>query len=113
LNLKTVISTIFRLVAFVVTLAILLPSAVKLNHVFNHHKHEVCKNDDNSTTHFHQSDLDCEFYKFKLTNTYYVNLYPSDNTAKIFNLNTEISYYLYLRTHQQDTSYLRGPPALV
>lgn len=113
MNLKTVIASIFRLLAVVLTLAVLLPSAVKLNHVFNHHQHEVCENDENTKTHFHQSDMDCEFYKFKLTKSYYLDLYRSGEIAKIFNHKTELSYYLFLRTHQQDTSYLRGPPALV
>ncbi|WP_439151208.1 hypothetical protein [Winogradskyella sp.] len=113
MNLKTVIATTFRLFALVLTLAILLPSAIKLNHVFTHHKHEVCENDENSTTHFHEADLDCEFYNFKLTNTYYLDLNPENKISKIFNNKTLLSYYLFLRTHQQDTCYLRGPPALV
>jgi hypothetical protein len=113
LNLKILISAFFRVVAFVLTLAVLLPSAVKLNHVFTHHEHEVCENDGTNTTHFHETDLDCEFYKFKLTKTYYLDLNPVNETSKIFNNKTEVSYYLFLRTHKENNSYLRGPPALV
>lgn len=92
-------------------LAVLLPSAVKLSHVFTHHKHEVCKNDSNDNTHFHELDVDCEFYKFKLNTNYYSGFYTSE-TVILNNYNkAHTSFYLFLRTHLGDTSYLRGPPA--
>lgn len=93
-------------------LAVLLPSAVKLSHVFTHHKHEVCKNDSNDSTHFHELDVDCEFYKFKLNTNYYPGFYASE-TVILNNYNkAHTNFYLFLRTHLSNTSHLRGPPAL-
>jgi hypothetical protein len=113
LNLKTVIAALFKVFAFVLTLAVLFPSAVKLNHAFTHHTHEVCENDATSTTHFHETDLDCDFYKFKLSETHYLELKSQTTTSKELINKTEVSYYSFLQTHQQSKSYLRGPPSLI
>ncbi|APY09571.1 hypothetical protein BWZ20_02630 [Winogradskyella sp. J14-2] len=98
------------MLAVALILAVLLPSAIKLAHAFSHHSHEVCKNDIDSNTHFHELDIDCEFYKFKLnTNYYFTSLsYKTIIQNNFSKVNTCI--YLFLRTHQQNTSYLRGPP---
>ncbi len=95
------------------SLSVLLPSVVKLSHVFNHHEHEVCENDDNGYTHFHEADLDCDFYKFKLNTNYYSGIYSKDTLIQKDYNKIESCFYIYLRTHQQDTSFLRGPPFLV
>lgn len=113
MNIKCIIASFFKVLAVTLTLAVLLPSAVKLSHVFNHHEHEVCSNDDvNTNTHFHELDLDCEFYKFKLNTNYYFNVEITEisSQANFYKLNSD--FYLYLRAHEQDTSYLRGPPTL-
>lgn len=107
-----IIKPTFKVLSLVLILSVLLPSAVKLSHVFTHHKHEVCKNDSDSTTHFHELDVDCEFYKFKLNTNYYSGFYTFE-TVILNNYNkANSSFYLFLRTHLQDTSYLRGPPAV-
>jgi len=49
---------ISKLLALTLVIAISLPLAIKLAHVFENHKHEVCY--DHGTTHFHEIDLDCE-----------------------------------------------------
>lgn len=109
---KTIITPTFKVITLVLILAVLLPSAVKFSHVFTHHKHEVCKNDSNDKTHFHELDVDCEFYKFKLNTNYYSGF----NTYKSIIQNTfnkvDIYFYFFLRTHKEETSKLRGPPAL-
>ena len=100
---------IFKIAAIVLLLAVLLPSAVKFDHVFEDHKHEVCT-DDHSTTHAHEIDLECEFYKFKL-NTYYYTFLDSysivieDNYSKINN-----TFYNFQYNYQQLSFSLRGPP---
>ncbi len=107
---KTVLSTLFRTLAFVLVLAVLLPSAVKINHVFTHHTHDVCKNDQSLDTHFHKADIDCDFYKFKLTN----NLFLVFNNYEIALTKTAAgqlpSYYISLKNYQHLTSFVRGPP---
>ncbi|MCA0152963.1 hypothetical protein [Winogradskyella vincentii] len=113
MNKKTLIKAIFKTLAIVLVCAVLLPSAVKLSHAYNHHEHFVCTDDVDHSTHFHQSDLDCEFYKFKLNNDLYVSFLPSQESDQLIYNKSNLSYYIFLRTHQQDTSYLRGPPSLV
>lgn len=49
-------------------LAFLLPSAVKMMHVFERHQHEICYGE--SDAHFHTLDIECEFYKFKINSAF-------------------------------------------
>ncbi|NRD20191.1 hypothetical protein HNV08_09025 [Winogradskyella eckloniae] len=112
MNHKTVISSLFKGLAIVLVLAVLLPSAVKLNHVFSHHSHKVCDNDDTSDTHFHETDFDCDFYKFKLTNNLFVefiNYEISSNTVVSRQLSL---YYISLNNYLQTTRFDRGPPQI-
>jgi len=101
----------FKYIAIVLLLAVMLPSAVKFTHVFENHKHEVCL--DNITTHMHKTDVECEFYKFKLNTQYYTFFEISflnieDNFLKINN-----TLYNFKYNHQQLSYSLRGPPFLV
>ncbi|WGD34615.1 hypothetical protein [Olleya sp. YS] len=108
---KTQQNIIIKILSVVVLLAVLFPSAVKFAHVLEQHEHEVCI--DNSTTHMHEVDFDCEFYKFKLTTQYYSllesdDLILEDNYSKICNTSYNFRY-----NHQQLSYSLRGPPQLV
>jgi type III secretory pathway component EscR len=102
---------IFKALALSLALIVLAPVAVKFAHVFSHHNHKVCQ--DNSTTHFHEIDVDCNFYKFKLNNntplvfTDYDFFIPKKEHSEI------ISHYFFLSKYQQLHVSLRGPPALV
>ncbi len=75
MNIKTVMASVFRVLAIMLVLTVLLPSVLKLTHAFTHHKHEVCDTDNKHETHFHESDLNCDFYKFKLTKTQFFENY--------------------------------------
>ncbi|MBV7268183.1 hypothetical protein [Winogradskyella luteola] len=110
---KTIITSFLRVMAIVLTLVVLMPSAVKLLHALNHHKHEVCKNDNNGYTHFHETDLDCDFYKFKLTKNQYFLVYDYDESFSFLCASQSLSYYISLNNHQHLTRHLRGPPSLV
>lgn len=114
MNIKTIIATLFKVLAITLSLTVLLPSAVKLSHAFSHHEHEVCTNDiDGTSTHFHELDLDCDFYKFKLNSNYYNHLKLADSEV-IENYKTITSVlYVFIRSHEQETTLLRGPPSLV
>ncbi len=101
----------FRLAIVILTLALLLPSVVKFSHVFEDHKHEVCKGEFQS--HLHEVDLDCEFYMFKLNTTVLFDI-ANYNYIKVESNQEFISKnYTFLKGHQQRTAYLRGPPVLV
>ncbi|MBP92782.1 MAG: hypothetical protein CMC55_01555 [Flavobacteriaceae bacterium] len=79
-----------------------------MGHVFENHKHEVCLN--KSTTHFHALDLECEFYKFKVSNHFFH--IPENFHILEVEENHEIasSQYVYLSPFQQLHFSLRGPP---
>ena len=99
---------IFRSLAVLLLLAVLFPSVVKFAHVFENHKHEICTNP--SDSHFHEVDIDCEFYKFKINNNIYIlnNSFNLTNPVSFFK--TEIQHYNFLSYYQQNSTYLRGPP---
>lgn len=94
-------------------LAVLLPSAVKLSHAFNHHTHEVCESDNDSQTHFHESDIDCDFYKFKLNTQYYSKLTPTNLVSIDNNFKITTSQYEFVSDYQKLQTALRGPPQMI
>lgn len=94
-------------------LAVLFPSAVKLTHAFSHHTHTVCNDDNSLATHFHEADIDCDFYKFKLTTQFYfqnklVTLKSPDENFKITD-----SQYEFVSDYQKLQTALRGPPQMI
>ena len=102
---------IYKISIVILVIALLTPSFVKFFHVFEDHIHEVCL--DNQKTHFHEFDLDCEFYKFKLSKQF------SGFQQIIDFLNVENNYQSSFSHYQFKSSYivrdfrLRGPPQLV
>ena len=113
MNLKTVIESTYKVLAITLVLAVLLPSGVKLSHAFNHHTHEVCESDDDSQTHFHESDIDCDFYKFKLNKNQFFALVNNDENPTNQFLKQEVNYYISFNNLQQLIRFQRGPPRLV
>lgn len=94
----------------VLALAVLMPSAVKLNHVFSHHSHHVCEDDNSITTHFHETDFDCDFYKFKLTNNLYIVINNYEIIQKKIVSRELFSYYISLNNYHHTSRFVRGPP---
>ncbi|MFC0605752.1 hypothetical protein [Winogradskyella pulchriflava] len=113
MNYKTLLSSIFKTLAIILVLAVLLPSVVKLTHAFNHHTHEVCNSDSTHQTHFHASDLDCDFYKFKLSTQYYTKLSPITLVSINNNFKITASQYEFVSDFQKLQIALRGPPQLI
>lgn len=89
-------------------MVLLVPSVVKFAHIFENHKHEVCV--DNSTTHLHSVDLDCEFYKFKTSNQLCHVFNNIDVFHTINNHDTPSSQYQFISQFQRLQFSLRGPP---
>ena len=102
-----------KVLAITLVLAVLLPSAVKLTHAFNHHTHEVCESDNDFKTHFHQSDVECDFYKFKLSENQFFILSEYNQKAHFQFSKDNLDYYISFNNYQQLTRFLRGPPQLV
>lgn len=113
MNLKEKITLVIRGLALCLALIVLAPSIVKFTHIFSHHDHELCENADPSQEHFHKVDLDCEFYKFKISSTtlFSVPYFEYIELNKISGV--VIAYNSIVKAHVNLTTYLRGPPSLV
>ena len=95
----------------IITTSLFLPAAIKFVHVFEHHQHKVCNGND--STHLHQVDLDCEFFKFQLNHHFILQF--ADTYWLDFAYVNQISAltYKFLNNHRQLSYSLRGPPVLV
>ncbi|MBT8303888.1 MAG: hypothetical protein KJP09_05405 [Bacteroidia bacterium] len=94
-----------------VTVALLAPSAVKLLHSFAEHEHIVCNS--YSSNHYHESDIECDFYKFKVSKIY-AYLISNDSSVKNPGEHSFItSRYDFISNHLKLSFSLRGPPVLV
>ena len=113
MNLKTVLLPLFKGFAIALSFTILFPSVIKLTHAFNHHKHQVCDEDINHQTHFHKSDLDCDFYKFKLSKIQFFSGFDYTERLEVIDFKVGTHYYISYHNNQQLTRFLRGPPQLV
>ena len=102
---------ISKCIVILLSIVLVIPLIVKLNHVFENHEHEVCTN--SQTTHLHKLDLDCEFYKFKLQTQTYENEY-------VYRLHTNSDIQKpvvvpFSNCHPTiiTSFHLRGPPGLI
>lgn len=87
--------------------ALLTPSVVKLHHLFEDHAHAVCVN--TQDTHWHEVDLDCEFYKFKLNTQFSHSFVAVDLSITQTFCEPFIAQDDLIRTHAVSQFYLRGP----
>lgn len=99
----------FKIISMTLIMAILLPTGVKLAHHFNHDKHQVCEG--YSETHFHSIDLDCEFYKFKLSKELHINIDNYQIAEAALNSFFIQTLRVLPYTHQHLSFSLRAPPA--
>lgn len=97
----------------VLALVVLFPSVVKLNHLFTHHSHHICEDDNSAITHFHETDVDCDFYKFKLTTQYFFQTKLTVRPATEENFKISDSQYEFVSDFQKLQTALRGPPLSV
>ncbi|WP_372938126.1 hypothetical protein [Seonamhaeicola sp.] len=101
----------FKLVVLSIVATFLAPSIIKFAHIFEHHKHVVCKG--GNSTHFHQVDFECEFFKFQL-NTHFI---IPDEFNECLNISHQyqvpIATYKFLNKYQPLSLSLRGPPVIV
>ena len=102
---------ISRITTIIIVACLLLPTGVKIAHVFSNHDHKVCIGENQS--HFHEIDMDCEFYKFNLSNNFYFKVDDYSIDFKIKTHTTNVTKYVYSKDHQHPSTYLRGPPCLM
>src|SRR5690606_16953101 len=98
----------FKLSAVLLALALLFPFTTEALHILNHHGHEHCT--ENTTTHFHKHQYECEIFDFHITTVVSIqsdNLKPPvfSNFKTIFPPVEE--FYLDNVSFQY---HLRGPP---
>ena len=103
--------TAFRFLTIALLFAILLPSAVKLAHAFQNHHHEVCLGQQKA--HLHNLDIECEFYKFKVNNTFTLSDFHLKFIAKQNAYKVITHEYDFSSVHQPLHFSLRAPPLLV
>jgi hypothetical protein len=103
--------SIFKTIAFILALSVLVPTATKFAHIFANHKHDICKGE--KATHLHEINTDCDFYKFKLNNHYYFSLVNNDLFQIASYYKIPVLTYKFLNNHRPLSFSLRGPPALV
>ena len=91
---------------------LVLPSFVKLAHAFDNHKHEACVVP--QKLHYHELELDCEFYKFKLKeNQYFSTIIITQSTDYLEYAEIYDKYYSLNKSLQLTNKNLRGPPQLL
>ena len=87
------------------------PSVIKISHVLESHEHEVCKN--NSTDHFHEYEVDCEFSKFKISPQLSTSFNDEPQLFHISYFKEIFSFVSLVSSKKLVQNTLRGPPALV
>lgn len=102
---------LFKTLAFFIAMVLLVPTAIKFSHIFAHHKHDICLGA--KTTHLHEINIDCDFYKFKLTHAYNFTFFNFELFSVKENHLAIVSQYQFLSEFQQLQTTLRGPPFFI
>jgi len=96
----------FKIVTLTLVLALFTPTTVKFVHIF-YHDYTICKE---YKAHFHRSDIDCSFHKFKVSSSYTIPVFSIDFFTSEHNHEYTISQYLFISEYQHLHFSLRGPP---
>lgn len=97
-----------RLVAFFLVFSILAPTTVKLYHAIYQHQEQLCIDD--SSTHVHEIEFDCDFQKFKLSPQLYPNFVNIHEVELAVVRKNDMNHYSFLNKYQKLHFDLRGPP---
>ena len=107
--------TTYKKISHVIVLGLMLlffaPSVVKFSHLFEDHKHEACHHP--KKLHYHEIDLDCEFYKFKLNQEFNFTIFNVDLVQNSFERNENSTYDKLIANQSTQYCSLRGPPVFV
>ena len=99
---------ISKIVVLILSATLVLPLFVKLDHIFEDHKHEVCITP--FTNHFHEFEIDCDFHKFNSVTQYFIEYEYSNEEYSEFKNKDSFSKYFLLNSHRQLSFSLRAPP---
>lgn len=101
----------FKIITLMLALLLLVPAGAKFAHIFAHHEHDICKGE--KSTHLHEINADCDFYKFKLSNSYTFTFFNVELISTKESTLEIVSQYQFLSKFQRLQTALRGPPALI
>ena len=93
----------------ILLLCMALPSVVKFNHAIREHKGLHCSAE--ARTHFHASEFDCVFHKFKLATSFYPTLFVFEAFVPLAYLGYQLPGYFLLKSREPLSYGLRAPPA--
>ena len=110
MNTKTTYSVFTRTLSLFLVLCLLAPLGIKLVHSYNHKNHLICNEDGKVNKHFHETDLNCEFYKFQVNKNLYIDLRVDELVENIILTKDFINFYISFKQLQQLTRFQRGPP---
>ena len=97
-----------NILALLLVAAIFAPTAVKAAHALFDHQEQLCI--DNSTTHVHEIEFDCDFQKFKLSPQHYPVFIKVQKLITPFTKEKDFNHYSFLSKYQKLPFALRGPP---
>ena len=100
----------FKILTCILVVTLLVPTGVKFSHIFIHHHHEICNGE--PQTHLHKADLDCSFYKFKLSSPFTIPHIVNDFVFIEAGPQYYSEAYTFLSEFQQLHFSLRGPPQI-
>jgi hypothetical protein len=100
----------FKFTAMILALVLLFPFTSEALHLFSHEGHEHCT--DNTTTHFHQHNFECEIFDFKFSAVASFLVFEEQplitNNYKI----AENCYQFFYSKLSSNKNFKRGPPAV-
>ena len=99
------------MVTLTLVLALFTPTVLKFAHIFDDHKHEICKGE--YKVHLHKLDVDCTYHKFKLTKTFTIPEFSVEFFKPEHNHFIASTQYLFLSNTSALNFKLRGPPELI
>lgn len=91
--------------------ALLLPFALKLEHIFENHEHAICSS--KIENHIHQLNDDCDFLNYNINSFNYSNNFVYEIVEIPTFLEKNFTYNVASIASHKATFFLRGPPSLM
>lgn len=98
-----------RILGLLFGLAILFPTAIQFEHVFEEHHHVVCKE---VKTHLHESKTDCSLCDFHFSSFHFTAVAPIEFLVTEVIITFEPQSISSEKSSHPTTNHLRGPPII-
>ncbi|QWX85382.1 hypothetical protein H0I23_07005 [Cellulophaga sp. HaHaR_3_176] len=105
INLKNIF---FSFTTILLLFALAIPNIAKVSHTLFDHKEITCL--EKNSVHFHETEFNCEFYKYQLSTYFSVQIYNYNVFASDLEPEQNQNYYFLLSEYQNLHFSLRGPP---